>query len=135
VNTAQRLQMWNRLRNSILTCPEFGICKQASRRRLQCVTSFLRDVFAEPTCPKFAHCGSFRTFRCTPPSSRPDKLQDKQPFESEVLLPGKLASYQLPKPRDGVQKLLDAAQVRLPAKIVPKASRVAAKAKLTARRK
>jgi hypothetical protein len=53
----------------------------------------------------------------------------------EVLLPGKLASYQLPKPRDGVQKLLDAAQVRLPAKIVPKASRVATKAKLTARRK
>src|SRR6516162_8446217 len=54
---------------------------------------------------------------------------------TEVLLPGKLASYQLPKPRDGVQKLLDAAQVCLPAKIVPKASRVATKAKLTARRK
>jgi hypothetical protein len=54
---------------------------------------------------------------------------------TEVLLPGKLASYQLPKPRDGVQKLLDAAQVRLPAKIVPKASRVVTKAKLTARRK
>ena len=54
---------------------------------------------------------------------------------TEVLLAGKLASYQLPKPRDGVQKLLDAAQVRLPAKIVPKASRVATKAKLTARRK
>jgi hypothetical protein len=54
---------------------------------------------------------------------------------SEVLLPGKLVSHQLPTPRDGVQQLLDAAQVRLPAKIVPRASRVATKAKLTARRK
>src|SRR5215475_2754289 len=54
---------------------------------------------------------------------------------TEVLLPGKLASYQLPKPRDGVQKLLDAAQVRLPAKIVPKPPRVATKTKLPTRRK
>ena len=54
---------------------------------------------------------------------------------SEILLPGRPVSYQLPTPRDEVQQLLDAAQVRLPAKIVPKASRVATKAKLTARRK
>jgi hypothetical protein len=54
---------------------------------------------------------------------------------TEVLLPSKLVSDQLPAPRDGVQQLLDAAQVRLPAKIVPQASRVATKAKLTARRK
>jgi hypothetical protein len=54
---------------------------------------------------------------------------------SEILLPDRPVSYQLPAPRDGVQQLLDAAQVRLPAKIVPKASRVATKAKLPDRRK
>jgi hypothetical protein len=54
---------------------------------------------------------------------------------TEVLLPGKLVSYKLPTPRDDVQQLLDAAQVRLPAKIAPKASGVATKVKLTARRK
>ena len=54
---------------------------------------------------------------------------------NEILLPNRPVSYQLPTPRDSVQQLLDAAQVRLPAKIVPKASRVATKVKLTARRK
>ena len=54
---------------------------------------------------------------------------------TEVLLPGKLVSYKLPTPRDDVQQLLDAAQVRLPAKIAPKASGVATKVKLTSRRK
>jgi hypothetical protein len=54
---------------------------------------------------------------------------------SEIVLPGRPASYQLPTPRDDVQQLLDAAQVRLPSKIVPKTSRVATKAKLPTRRK
>ena len=54
---------------------------------------------------------------------------------SEILLPGRPVSYQLPTPRDDVQQLLDAAQVRLPSKIVPKTSRVATKAKLPTRRK
>jgi hypothetical protein len=54
---------------------------------------------------------------------------------NEIRLPDRPVSYQLPSPRDGVQQLLDAAQVRLPAKIAPKASRVATKSKLTARRK
>ena len=76
-------------------------------------------------------------YRSQPSRRRPSEGLDQLAALclTEVLLPGKLASYQLPKPRDGVQKLLDAAQVRLPAKIVPKASRVATKAKLTARRK
>ena len=54
---------------------------------------------------------------------------------NEILLPDGSVSYQLPTPRDGVQQLLDAAQVRLPSKIAPKASRVATKTKLPARRK
>jgi hypothetical protein len=54
---------------------------------------------------------------------------------NEIRLPDRPVSYQLPSPRDGVQQLLDAAQVRLPAKIAPKVSRVATKSKLTARRK
>jgi hypothetical protein len=54
---------------------------------------------------------------------------------SEILLPGRPVSYQLPTPRDDVQQLLDAAQVRLHSKIVPKTSRVATKAKLPTRRK
>jgi hypothetical protein len=54
---------------------------------------------------------------------------------NEILLPDRPVSYQLPTPRDAVQQLLDAAQVRLPVKIVPKASRVATKAKLPHRRK
>jgi hypothetical protein len=54
---------------------------------------------------------------------------------SEIVLPGRPVSYQLPTPRDDVQQLLDAAQVRLPSKIVPKTSRVATKAKLPTRRK
>jgi hypothetical protein len=54
---------------------------------------------------------------------------------SEIVLPGRPASYQLPTPRADVQQLLDAAQVRLPSKIVPKTSRVATKAKLPTRRK
>jgi len=54
---------------------------------------------------------------------------------NEILLPDRPVSYQLPTPRAGVQQLLDAAQVRLPVKIVPKTSRVATKAKLPNRRK
>jgi hypothetical protein len=54
---------------------------------------------------------------------------------SEIVLPGRPVSYRLPTPRDDVQRLLDAAEVRLPAKIVPRASRVATKAKLPTRRK
>jgi len=54
---------------------------------------------------------------------------------SEIVLPGRPVSYQLPTPRDDVQQLLDAAQVRLPAKIVPTTSRVATKVKLPTRRK
>ena len=54
---------------------------------------------------------------------------------SEIVLPGRPVSYQLPTPRDDVQQLLDAAQVRLPSKILPKTSRVATKAKLPTRRK
>jgi len=54
---------------------------------------------------------------------------------NEILLPDGSVSYQLPTPRDGVQQLLDADQVRLPSKIAPKASRVATKTKLPARRK
>jgi hypothetical protein len=54
---------------------------------------------------------------------------------NEILLPDGSVSYQLPTPRDGVQQLLDAAQLRLPSKIAPKASRVATKTKLPARRK
>ena len=54
---------------------------------------------------------------------------------SEILLPGRPVSYQLPTPRDDVQQLLDAAQVRLPSKIAPRTSRVATKAKLPTRRK
>ena len=53
---------------------------------------------------------------------------------SEVLLPGRPLSYQLPTPRDDVQKLLDAANVRLPTKIVPNTSPVATKTKLPTRR-
>lgn len=54
---------------------------------------------------------------------------------SEIVLPGRPVSYRLPTPRDDVQRLLDAAEVRLPSKIVPKPSRVATKAKLPTRRK
>ena len=54
---------------------------------------------------------------------------------NEIRLPDQPVSYQLPRPRESVQQLLDAAQVRLPAKIAPKASRVATKSRLTARRK
>jgi Transposase DDE domain len=54
---------------------------------------------------------------------------------SEIILPNRPVSYQLPAPRDGVQQLLDAARVRLPGKIIPKASRVATKSKLPDRRK
>jgi transposase len=54
---------------------------------------------------------------------------------TEILLPDRPVSYQLPTPRDGVQQLIDAAQVRQPAKIVPKASPVATKTKLPSRRK
>jgi hypothetical protein len=54
---------------------------------------------------------------------------------NEILLPDRSVSYQLPTPRDGVQQLLDSAQVRLPSKIAPKASRVATKTKLPDRRK
>jgi len=53
---------------------------------------------------------------------------------SEVLLPGRPLAYQLPTPRDDVQKLLDAAKVRLPTKIAPNSSPVATKTKLPTRR-
>ena len=54
---------------------------------------------------------------------------------SAIILPNRPLSYQLPAPRDGVQQLLDAARVRLPGKIIPKASLVATKSKLPDRRK
>ena len=50
---------------------------------------------------------------------------------TEVRLPDGRVSYQLPTPRESVQQLLNAAQVPLPVKIVPRASR---KAKLLHRR-
>lgn len=53
---------------------------------------------------------------------------------SEVFLPGRPLSYQLPTPRDDLQKLLEAANVRLPTKIVPNTSPVATKTKLPTRR-
>jgi hypothetical protein len=54
---------------------------------------------------------------------------------TEILIPNTPVSYQLPAPRDSVRQLLDAAHVRLPAKIAPKPSRVATRAKLPDRRK
>jgi len=54
---------------------------------------------------------------------------------TEVRLPNRAASYRLPAPRDSVRQLLDAAQVRLPAKIAPRRPRVATKTRLTDRRK
>ena len=39
---------------------------------------------------------------------------------NEIHLPDQSISYQLPIPRDTIQKLLDAAHVKLPIKIVPK---------------
>jgi transposase len=39
---------------------------------------------------------------------------------NEIHLPDQSISYQLPTPRDTIQKLLDAAHVKLPIKIVPK---------------
>ena len=53
---------------------------------------------------------------------------------SEIHLPDKSISYQLPTPRDTIQKLLDATQTRLPSKIVPKKRNVTTKTKLTSRR-
>jgi hypothetical protein len=54
---------------------------------------------------------------------------------TEILLPDRSVSYRLPTPRDSVQQLIDGAQVRLPSKILPKASTVATKTKLHSRRK
>ena len=53
---------------------------------------------------------------------------------SEIHLPDKSISHQLPTPRDTIQKLLDAAQTRLPAKIVSQSGNVTTKTKLTTRR-
>jgi hypothetical protein len=54
---------------------------------------------------------------------------------TEIVLPDRSVSYQLPTPRDSVRQLLDAAQVRLPSKVVPKDSQVATRTKLPDRRK
>ena len=54
---------------------------------------------------------------------------------TEIHFPNRPMSLQLPTPRDSVQQLLDAAQVRLPSKIVPQAPGVTTKTKLTDRRK
>jgi hypothetical protein len=54
---------------------------------------------------------------------------------TEIHLPNKPASHQLPAPRDSVRQLLDAAQVCLPSKIVPQVPSVTTKTKLTTRRK
>ena len=53
---------------------------------------------------------------------------------NEITLPDQSISYQLPKPRDTVQKLLDAAHVHLPTKIAAKNGNVTTKTKLTSRR-
>jgi hypothetical protein len=53
---------------------------------------------------------------------------------NEIHLPDQSISYQLPIPRDTIQKLLDAANVKLPTKIVPKKTNVTTKTKLTTRR-
>jgi hypothetical protein len=54
---------------------------------------------------------------------------------TEIKISNQPASYKIPIPRDNVQQLLDAAHIRLPAKITPKTSRVSTKTKLTDRRK
>ena len=54
---------------------------------------------------------------------------------TEIHLPNKPVSHQLPTPRDSVRQLLDAAQVCLPSKIVPQMPSVTTKTKLTTRRK
>jgi DDE family transposase len=54
---------------------------------------------------------------------------------TEIHFPNRPVSHQLPTPRDGVQQLLDAAQVRLPSKVLAAASSVTTKTKLTDRRK
>jgi len=54
---------------------------------------------------------------------------------TEIHVPDKPVSHQLPTPRESVQQLLDAAGVRLPSKIVPQAPGVTTKRKLTDRRK
>jgi hypothetical protein len=53
---------------------------------------------------------------------------------NEITLPDQSISYQLPTPRDTVQKLLDAAHVQLPTKILPRNGNVTTKTKLTSRR-
>lgn len=54
---------------------------------------------------------------------------------AEIHLAGKPISHRLPIPCDSVQQLLDAAEVRLPSRIVPQAATVSTKTKLTSRRK
>lgn len=54
---------------------------------------------------------------------------------TEIKISNQPVSHKLPIPRDSVQSLLDAAHIRLPAKISPKTSRVSTKTKLTDRRK
>ena len=53
---------------------------------------------------------------------------------NEIHLPDQSISYQLPIPRDTIQKLLDAASVKLPVKLVPRNHSVTTKTKLTTRR-
>jgi hypothetical protein len=53
---------------------------------------------------------------------------------NEIHLPDQSISYQLPIPCDTIQKLLDAAHVKLPTKIVPRNHNVTTKTKLTTRR-
>jgi hypothetical protein len=54
---------------------------------------------------------------------------------TEIHLPDQSHAYRLPKPRPAVQQLLDAANVRLPAKVTSQKSIVSTKTKLTSRRK
>jgi hypothetical protein len=54
---------------------------------------------------------------------------------TEIRIPNQPPSYQLPTPRDSVQRLLEAAAINLPTKILPRKSAVSTKTKLTTRRK
>ena len=54
---------------------------------------------------------------------------------TEIQVEGKASSYGLPVPRKNVQQLLDAVNIKLPAHIVPKTSRVHTKVSLVKKRK
>jgi hypothetical protein len=54
---------------------------------------------------------------------------------TEIKISNQPDSYRHPTPRDNIQRLLDAAHIRLPAKITSIPSRVSTKTKLTDRRK